>query len=290
MSDVYNLSQIEYEDGCVEYTWFSKPINGCSKKKNNIKTPAGCSRLPVPEKTPFGYALFEMCSEEELARRSARSREESVKRAKRNVEIIGRCNHWDYFATLTFNDDLCPLAAFSYEVASSYIHKWLDALKHRYSDIQWLLVLERGSKNGRWHAHALLAGAELRLEDSGHTTNGKTHDIIYNMPLEYSYGFTTVTRVRSSAAAGRYISKYIGKSLGDVPSGAKRYWSSRGLKRLKDVRVTYLFDRSEMADLVSYFSEIADRVHRVCVQSIDMFVTYFTVYAPPDWSGAGCPT
>lgn len=284
MCQPWNVRKIEYLDGGQSFLVSrSAVIEGRSVPGR--RPPKGCRRLDVPIETPFqdeeGRYLkcyFEEVSELEKARREADSKRRSLSRTLQQCDILGRCNKWDYFATLTFDDKICPAAGFDRSAAASLLSKWLDALKHRYPSIVWFLVMEQGPKNGRWHAHALLAGARLRLEDSGHTTK-KEHQTIYNMPLEYPYGFTTVTYIRSSAAAGRYLVKYIKKSLADAPAGVKRYWASRSLNRMNDVAIFYLFDdRREFSDWFASASDCADRVSTFEIEHLGYKFSYLTFY------------
>lgn len=263
----WNVSKVEYIDGTQEFTVaFDRPVFS-GKREVRVDDQIRAGKL---EHTPFGIGrpVYDLHASHE------KSKKDSVRRALKAVECIGRANKWDYFCTLTFRDDL---AGREYDVASRLVQKWTDALKKRYPDCEWLLVLEMGGKNKRWHAHALLRCSGLRLVDSGHKTKDATHDIIYNMPLEWKYGFTTVTRVRSSARCGMYISKYIGKSLGDVPSGKKRYWASRGLRTIDDIRVTYLLDYQDLPSYLASLLECADRYRYVHVDDAGRTFLYVTI-------------
>lgn len=265
--EAWNVSKVEYIDGTQEFTIALDRPFFPSKRETRLDEQIESGAVDV---TPFGLARkthdFEASRE--------KSKKDSVRRALKVVECVGRCNKWDWFVTLTFADDDVGC---SYDKASEVLVKWTDALKKRYPDAQWLLVLEMGGKNKRWHAHALLKCEKLRVVDSGHRTRGKTHDVIYNVPLEWSHGFTSVTRVRSSAKCGMYISKYIGKSLGDVPFGKKRYWASRGLNSLDDVRVTYLLDFENLESYVSSLRSCADRIKTVFCENAGRTLLYVTI-------------
>lgn len=270
--EAWNVSKLEYLDGCQEFTVALDRPFFPSKRETRLDEQIESGAIDV---TPFGLARrttsFEASKE--------KSKKDSVRRALRAVEVIGRANKWDWFCTFTFADDECGL---DYSKASEAVQRWTDALKKRYPDAQWLLVLEMGGKNKRWHAHALLKCSDLRVVDSGHRTKGKHHDTIYNVPLEWRHGFTTVTRVRSSAKCGMYISKYIGKSLGDVPSGKKRYWSSRGLRNVDDVRVTYLFDSQDLEKWFTALCDSADSVRKVFCEESKRCIAYVKIWGFPD--------
>lgn len=304
---LWQISEIKYADGCREYTVTDKAVMSYPRKKE--KKYPGARLLLDPELSPFGglveYEIYDMnlfrssfeeetFTEEEEAYRKLRSERESIRRAKHAVEVIGRANTWDYFFTLTFNPD--KVNSYDYDSVADALEKWLDCMKHRYSSMQWLLVLEK-HKSGRYHSHALVSGCpDIRLipavKKSGKIVYTKTGDIVYNMPLEYDYGFTTVTHVKDSGAAAMYISKYIGKALGEVPAGKKRYWASRGLKRLKDIRTTWLFETvEEYETAVDTIMGIADKIHKSFVEAIKTTFTYVKVFAPRlQTPPARCPT
>lgn len=266
------MSKMEYIDGTQEFTVALDRPFFPTKRETRLDEQIESGAIDV---TPFGLAR--PC--QDLEARAVKSKLDSVRRSLKAVECIGRSNRWDWFVTLTFADDEQGL---SYDNASKVLMKWTDALKKRYPDAEWLLVLERGSKNGRWHSHALLRCKDLRVEDSGRKTRGKHHDVIYNVPLEWSHGFTTVTRVRSSAKCGMYISKYIGKALGDIPVGKKRYWASRGLRNVNDVRVTYLFDQFELKKWFNSICKVADSVRRIYCEASGRWIAYVKIKGEDD--------
>lgn len=279
MSNRFNVSKIEFMDGGQEYCIRESGCWGGAKTGSDKLEKE--TKLGIREKmslTPFGWGKevkeFRPRTEED----KLRSEKESIRRALKEVEIIGRANKWDWFLTLTFKDDAC---GFDWKSAHDAFMKWLDRMRKRYSNMEYLIVLEQGKKNGRWHAHALVFGADFDMVYSGRKTKD-THMPIYNLSLaDYDMGFTTATRVRSSAKCGMYISKYIGKSLGDIPSGSKRYWSSRGVNRLDDVREKYLFDsQEELSAVVETLVGMADRVTRVFVEALNTWFIYIKIFAP----------
>lgn len=284
------MRKVEYADGCTEFTvGVNRPFEGHSLDKDSTaykvkkrreerhgKCPFDCSGGSM-EDNPFTGEreyMWHRLSDEAISAKKERSERESVRRARKAVEAIGRCNKWDYFLTLTFADDE---PGHDYQTASLLFMKWTHALKARYPQAEWLLVMEQGSQGHRWHAHALLRGCELRLVDSGHKVK-KTKQTIYNIPLEWPHGFATVTHVRSTGAAGLYMSKYIGKALGAVPAGHKRYWASKSLTRLEDVSIKYLLDGAELRDWLAAAVECASCVRRVHLDTIGMDIMYIKFY------------
>lgn len=312
-----NVRRIQFSDGSEEVIVSDRPVMSCPREEETrfVLPPAGCEviRKDSDKITPFGeealylvvnHDLFSRAeeitqdlepSEEVKALRKERSEKESIRRAKREVEIIGRCNDWTggYFLTLTFDDEL--VNALDYDACYSAVEKWLDCMRKRYASMQYILVFEKHPSSGRYHVHGLLRGCSLRLlpAQNPHTgklifKNGKQ---IFNLDSkEYKYGFTTVSRVADSGAAAMYISKYIGKALGEVPSGCHRYLASRTLQRLKDVAQDFLYETAGELELVKEtLLGLADRVNSVFVKITGTTFTYYKMFAAPPQC-LDCPT
>lgn len=255
---IYNVERFVYADGLTEYRVHSKDILSGSdlppRKKSKSKG------IETPWHT-FARPWVQTYSDPK------RSKRESIRRAVDKVELLGRANKWDYFFTLTLSPEYMPEN--SYEAASRLMQKWLDCFRKQFPNEEHLIVLEPGGKKGRWHAHGLVRGCKLPLINSGHKT--RDHQTIYNLPVEnYKYGHTTVTYIRSTGACARYVSKYIKKDLGCIPTGKKRYWASRSLKSRDDIRTVYLFDRTRLDGsesdwdiLFQQLQESCDRMHTV---------------------------
>lgn len=181
--------------------------------------------------------------------KAAKSKSDAVRRARQRVEVLGRCNKWDYFITLTFNPK--SVNSFDYDECTTAIGKWLDVQKKRNKDMAYLLVFEP-HESGRFHVHGLVANVEWGLM---HYKGG-----IYNLEeKEYGLGHTTVSKVRSSGACAKYVSKYINKSLDAIPVGRKRYWSSHNLVMLEDVTVYYVFDMQDGS-----FDDFVEMLYNEC--------------------------
>ena len=215
----YNVSLITLSDGTQEYVAYSRPIVNHVSSDNPKST--GVRKLSDDDcNTPFGDADYEICddssyfsdcvSPENLALRKRHSEINSIKRARKSVEYIGKCNDWSagYFITLTFNPDV--LNSYDYYVCQDAVIKWLDSMRHRYSVMEYLLVFEK-HLSGRYHVHALMRGCELRLVPAVNAKTGKfifkNGKQIFNLSLdEYKLGLTTVSYIENSRAAAQYIS------------------------------------------------------------------------------------
>ena len=253
---------------------------------------------PVDSSTPFGvdadciitndleYFCGCRTSEQEAADRE-RSEKESVRRAKNTVEDIARGNRWEFFVTLTFDGK--KVDRYDYDACARVVKLWCDCLRHRYPGVRYLLVPEK-HKDGAYHFHGLISGADLRLVPARNAKTGRlmrtkgTNQQIYNMPLEYKYGLTTVTKVRDTGASSMYITKYIGKAFGEVPKGCHRYFASNNLNRPEDITEKVLIeDAPSMMRMIDMLGCLADRVRSVYVPVIDTVVTYFSIFAGNDW-------
>lgn len=300
----YNVAFISLADGSQEIVTYSRPIDTRLSSENPRSS--GVRKLSDDESsTPFGDADYDICddstffsdcvSPENLALRKRHSEINSIKRARKSVDYIGKCNDWSngYFVTLTFNPDV--LNSYDYFVCQDAVIKWLDCMRHRYPGMEYLLVFEK-HKSGRYHVHALIRGCELRLVPAVNAKTGKHIYMkgkqIFNLSLdEYKLGLTTVSYIENSRAAAQYISKYIGKALGEVPAGCHRYFASRSLNRLEDCRETFFIDDLYyLSNVIDWLHGIADSVHQVFVDVIKTTVTYFKVFSAGPLSGAVAPT
>ena len=248
---MYNVKQVTYADGSCLVQVSDYAANhkaGNRKKKSDL-------------------FVFERTEEEKI-----RSFENSVKRSKKNVEDYGLSNKWEYFLTLTLDPE--KVNGLCYEEAKSALEKYLDSFRKRHPNVKYLCVLEKGEKHGRWHAHLLVGNCKLKLVDSGRKT--RDHQKIYNLDTsEYNLGFTTVTYVKSSMAAGKYISKYIGKALGNVPENAKRYWATKNLDSAEKEAIKYYLDYKEKETLISILKRFCSLFNEKYVPVIDNTFRYF---------------
>lgn len=300
---LYNVSICTFADGSQEYMVSSNPICCRSHKKDPLSF-LGCRKLDKDSSdsyTPFGSADYEIVDDDMFREfsdsessvsesldeglvlyRKIRSETESIRRSRRSVEIIARANRWDYFVTLTF--DPKKVDSFDYYASTRAFQKWCKAMKRKNPSMQFIFVIEKHPTSGRYHLHGLLSGCCLSLVLSAKCE--KRLKGIFNIPFDYDLGFTEVSLVKDTGAASKYISKYIGKALGEVPKGANRYFVSNGVKRLEDIRETFLFDDEELPLVLDTLRGIADRVSSSFVDVIHTTFTYFKVFAPSPLSGS----
>lgn len=149
---------------------------------------------------------------------------------------------WEYFVTLTFNDNIVD--AHDYSQVSKALHKWLDNMKHQNKNMQYILVAEPHPTSGRLHFHGIFKNVPNWKLGEARTPTGrlikKNGKQIYNL-LNYHYGFTTVSKIQDLTSVSVYISKYITKEL-LLLHYKKRYWCSTGLVRPRIDYVSFNHD------------------------------------------------
>ena len=150
----------------------------------------------------------------------------SVNRSKNKIFYYSRSNDWSngWFVTLTI--DQSKYDGYDFKVASELIRKFTKSLRKYDNTCYGLFVPELHPTSGRFHFHGLIGGIDLLkegfLKDSGHKDHGQT---IYNFIKGWKYGFSTVTRVRSSLAVEKYIAKYTTKELLNSTKYQHRYFT-----------------------------------------------------------------
>ena len=147
----------------------------------------------------------------------------SQKRTINKVYDISRCNSWEWFITLTFNQK--KLDRYNYDIVSKKLKSWLDRVRRTSKDLKYIIVPEL-HKDGAYHFHGLFSNCEFEFVDSG--IKDRNGNKVYNIP-SYKLGFTTATKVKNTNAANKYIAKYLNKDLFKATSGKKRYWASRNV-------------------------------------------------------------
>lgn len=164
----------------------------------------------------------------------------SLSRTRSRVFELARCNHWDWFVTLTLDGqkwDRRALSAWRKSLA-----QWLrDYRKRTGAQIAYLLLPEQ-HRDGAWHIHGLLSGipagdVERFTWDqvrAGMCPARLVRGGYYNWPrFAAKYGYCSLGRVRSQEKTASYVTKYITKDLARLAaeSGCNLYYCSQGLKR-----------------------------------------------------------
>lgn len=236
--DVYNVRLFDYVDGRKHVRIYSRPVISGTDAMENITK----KRLETMKRNKES-------SSARTQKQIEKSRDDSMKRTKNKIYEIARSNKWDYFVTFTFNPQ--KINSKNYDYLVEIIHDWFKKIKKEYApDLYYILVPELHADGKKWHFHGLFGNTgNITFIDSGHKTGGET---IYNIP-QFTYGFSTATKVKDSNKVSGYITKYITKDLCAVTENRKRYWVSRNVKR--PAPVGYYMTKEEIADLMEDISE-----------------------------------
>ncbi len=172
-------------------------------------------------------------------------------RAKNKVYRIARSNTWDWFITLTF--ERTKTDASDYDEIVEKLNTFLYNLKARKCpNLKYLIVAELHADKKNYHFHGLLANCdELRFRYW--KTDYKKNLPIYNI-VDWSYGFTTATRVQDSSKVSSYITKYITKDVDFHLKEKRRFYYSRNCNIAEEE--LFLLDEDDFlktyADRITY--------------------------------------
>lgn len=185
----------------------------------------------------------------------------SLSRTKKVMHEIVMANKWQWFVTLTFNNEVQDRT--DDKAVLSQWAKFRRSIRKHYLDMYYVAVMER-HKDGCIHFHLLVGGvnqSQLRLVYSGH--NDKHGRKIYNC-YAWNYGFSTVTEVEDSDKVSSYILKYVGKDCGVTESGKKRYWASKNCNRPRK-RYVDISSEKEL-NLSKLFNKVVERTVTMVTQ------------------------
>lgn len=155
---------------------------------------------------------------------------------------------WEWFVTLTF--DPKEVDSKSYSESCDAMHKWLDNMKHQNRGMEYLIVPEL-HKSGRIHFHGLFKNVpKWKIVPAINPHTGKeifkNGSQIFNL-VNYKYGFTTLSEIKSQEAVTTYISKYISKDLLNIKY-KRHYWCSKSLRLPEEYYYNYSSD--ELKDYI----------------------------------------
>jgi len=165
----------------------------------------------------------------------------SLNRTVNKIYEHARANDWEYFVTLTFNNNI---DRYDYGECSHCVHKFLDNTKKTNPDMKYIVVPEL-HKDGAYHFHGIFSNIpNVAMVDSGVYSFGKYTwkketippnlldkcRLIYSMG-RYNYGYSDIQKVEDSKKTANYICKYITKELVVATKGKRRYWASRNLNK-----------------------------------------------------------
>ncbi|MEG1847860.1 MAG: hypothetical protein RR238_05250 [Lachnospiraceae bacterium] len=159
----------------------------------------------------------------------------------------------------------------NYDEVTKKLQKFLNHLKERYSpDLKYLIVPELHKDKLHYHFHGILANTgSIRFLPSGHYTDD--NEKIYNIK-NWSFGFTTATRVKDSQRVSSYITKYISKDLCFSLKNKKRYYVSRNINVTEPV-----YGVCEKKDIYEYYEDDITFIKNVTIPKAGQNITYFEI-------------
>ncbi len=251
----YNARLYDYPEGC-HVTFYSKTITRNDKdNKSYIQKHRE-------------YLRKKHTGEDRTEEQEEHCRETSLGRTKNKIYNIARSNTWEWFITLTFDREKTD--ASDYDLVTHRLHNFLTHLQQRKCPaLKYLVVPELHADKEHYHFHGLLADCDgLQFRYSGHD-DADSGDPVYNI-VNWTYGFTTATRVRDSVRASSYITKYITKENDTLLKEKNRYYCSRNIKRTE---AAYLIEDQE--DFLKAYSDRITYAKTVAVEAAHQRINYY---------------
>lgn len=167
----------------------------------------------------------------------------NLSRVRRTLFDYAICNHWDFFGTITLNDDNMPRDDLSgaYKKLSKFFNNYAHRKAPRF---KYLCVPEIHKDKTNWHFHLLCSGIghnsliDFRSYDnipvgiSKLISDGHT---VYNFPdVASAFGYCSfIPTYGTQSTIAKYMTKYISKSFDCLKSytGMQIIRCSKGLKK-----------------------------------------------------------
>lgn len=151
-------------------------------------------------------------------------RDDSVKRSRDKVYDIAMLNEFNYFITLTLDEN--KISRTNKDEILTALKRWLDNMVRRHN-LQYIIVPEYHKDGESIHFHGLIKG-DLKLTDS--TKKTAKGQIIYNLQ-NWKYGFSTcISLDENYERVCNYITKYITKD-NQMVFGKSYFAGGKGLIR-----------------------------------------------------------
>lgn len=244
----YYNTKIIRTSSYIEIYEYSKPISKKSKKDNSIISIIDNKKNTdeINDKTKI--------SEEDSIRRMALTRKRSKAELVRIIDT--NYDNRTSFLTLTVKENIINRNTFSMMFDKFITRMNYNFLNTKQRKLKYIAVLEK-QKRGAYHVHMLIF-------DIGFLKHSELMKV-------WGYGGVRINKLNSlddSSNAGRYVSKYMEKSIGQElleSKGKKSYYCSHNLN--KPVVSTLLLNHDDIitltnSDNVSYSSEYKSKVFK----------------------------
>ena len=138
----------------------------------------------------------------------------SISRSKRMIRDYILCNDFKYFATWTLSEEM------DIKEFKTKLSKVIQNYNYRNNtNLIYLLVFERGSLNGRLHAHGVISD----IPNAYINKHGYLSSELFD-----KFGFNSYSEIRDKNKCSTYIQKYLTKDITNEFQG-QRYLCSKGL-------------------------------------------------------------
>ena len=154
----------------------------------------------------------------------------NISRSKRSVKELSLCNDFNFFVTITINNDY---NRYNIDNAFYFLSKFCKKYKRKFSTFSYLFIAEY-HKNGAIHFHGLcnLPFDAIQLDLYRRTIKNQKDDRFYHTFSSLifdNFGRNTFDYITSKDKISSYILKYITKDCIRT-SSHRLYTCSRGLK------------------------------------------------------------
>lgn len=172
---------------------------------------------------------------------------QSIARAKQTIEDITLCNHWDWFATFTFDPNFTEIAECDGDYARLCV-KFLQKTRTKYKakNMKWLLIPEPPQnmlgKQVPLHLHGLIAGAppeaihEWSLDEKDCPLYAQFNLADGKKAAEFPeyrklYGYNLLEVITNLKRLLRYLLKSLDNAQEYRKKGQHLYYASRNVAR-----------------------------------------------------------
>lgn len=224
MKKEYNCRIYNYPTG-THVTFFSKTISREVKEDVN-----GDEEIMYKEEEKEETKENEEC--ERTQEQIEHSLRVSMNRTKNSIYNVARSNIWEWFITLTF--DRKKVDSSDYNTVVKKLSKFMNNLNQRKCpNLKYLIVPELHADKTNYHFHGLLANCDgLDFKESRKKDfNG---NVIYNIK-NWSFGFTTATKVINTGRVSSYITKYMTKDVMEFIPHKRRFYINRNVEKIEPI-------------------------------------------------------
>lgn len=152
----------------------------------------------------------------------------TARRARQTLYDICKCNDFQFFVTFTYDPE--RKERLNDEVTRRTFSVWANNMRRYYPNMYYIAVPEYHKKGGI-HYHMLVGGIKWEDLKPKFWKLDKNGTPIYNVTA-WTWGYSTVTRIKNGEAAKHYVCKYITKQHFDERFfGKRRFHTSQNIIR-----------------------------------------------------------